>query len=88
MGWFVHEGFPASRDIRSPADLAALHLIISPPSAKLHAPVMKWFADAKVMPVRISTCNSLSITVQAVVKGLGLRWCRSGSFRTRSMRTA
>jgi len=72
MGWFVHEDFPAARDIRSPADLAALHLIISPPSAKLHATVMKWFADAKVTPERISTCNSLSITVQAVVKGLGV----------------
>jgi DNA-binding transcriptional LysR family regulator len=71
MGWFVHEGFAAAREIRSPADLAALHLIISPPSAKLHATVMKWFADAKVTPERISTCNSLSITVQAVVKGLG-----------------
>jgi DNA-binding transcriptional LysR family regulator len=72
MGWFAHEGFAGARDIRSPADLAALHLIISPPSAKLHATVMKWFADAKVTPERISTCNSLSITVQAVVKGLGV----------------
>jgi DNA-binding transcriptional LysR family regulator len=72
LGWFVHAGFPATREVRSPSDLAALHLIISPPSAKLHATVMKWFADAKVTPERISTCNSLSVTVQAVVKGLGV----------------
>ncbi len=56
----------------SPSDLAPLHLIISPPTAKLHATVMKWFADARVTPERVSTCNSLSVTVQAVVKGLGV----------------
>lgn len=72
LGWFVHAGFPKTREILSPSDLAPLHLIISPPTAKLHATVMKWFADARVTPERVSTCNSLSVTVQAVVKGLGV----------------
>jgi DNA-binding transcriptional LysR family regulator len=72
FGWFAHAGFPMTREVLSPSDLVSLHLLVSPPTAKLHATVMKWFADAKVTPERVSTCNSLPVTVQAVVKGLGV----------------
>lgn len=72
FGWFAHAGFPLAREVLTPSDLASLHLVISPPTARLHTTVMKWFADAKVTPERVSTCNSLPVTVQAVVRGLGV----------------
>jgi len=72
FGWFAHAGFAMTRELYSPADLSLLHLFISPPTARLHATATNWFADAKVTPVRISTCNSLWVTVQAVVQGLGV----------------
>jgi DNA-binding transcriptional LysR family regulator len=72
FGWFAHAGFPVTREVMSPSDLGSLHLLISPPTARLHETVLKWFADARVTPERVSTCNSLPVTVQAVVKGLGV----------------
>jgi DNA-binding transcriptional LysR family regulator len=72
FGWFAHAGFTLAREVLSPADLSPLHLIISPPTAQLHATATSWFADAKVAPLRMSTCNSLWVTVQSVVQGLGV----------------
>jgi DNA-binding transcriptional LysR family regulator len=72
FGWFAHASFKLSREVFAPADLSPLHLIISPPTAHLHATATTWFADAKVVPLRMSTCNSLWVTVQSVVRGLGV----------------
>jgi len=72
FGWFAHSSFAMKREVFSPADLSPLHLIISPPTARLHATATDWFAGAKVTPVRMSTCNSLWVTVQSVVQGLGV----------------
>jgi DNA-binding transcriptional LysR family regulator len=34
--------------------------------------MMKWFAEANVRPERVSTCNSLSVTLMMVRSGFGI----------------
>ncbi|WP_213953680.1 MULTISPECIES: LysR family transcriptional regulator [unclassified Variovorax] len=72
FGWFAHSSFAMTRETYTPADLCALHLFISPPTARLHATATNWFASAQVTPERVSTCNSLWVTVQTVLQGLGV----------------
>jgi len=72
FGWFAHAGFAVTREVFTPADLCALHLFISPSTARLHATATNWFAGAHVTPERVSTCNTLWVTVQAVLQGLGV----------------
>jgi DNA-binding transcriptional LysR family regulator len=70
MGWFASPELARwDREI-SPALLARHHLTISPPSARLYATAMTWFAGAGVVPARVSTCNTLSVTIQTIVAGL------------------
>jgi DNA-binding transcriptional LysR family regulator len=69
LGWFARADFEVARDVLSPADLCQFHLIVSPPTAKLHSTVSKWFADAGAQPRRVSTCNSLSATMLTIARG-------------------
>ncbi len=69
FGWFTGARFDVRRGTLSPGDLRAYHLIVPPPPARLHATVNQWFADAGVRPARISTCNSISATMLAVLHG-------------------
>lgn len=69
LGWFAGADFEIARGVMTPAELARFHLIVSPPTARLHATVTKWFADAGVTPLRVSTCNSISVTILTVVRG-------------------
>lgn len=72
FSWFAHANFAMTREVFSPADLSPLHLIISPPTARLHATATNWFANAGVKPERVSTGNSLWVTMQTVMQGLGM----------------
>jgi DNA-binding transcriptional LysR family regulator len=72
LAWFASADFELARDTLSPADLCQLHLIVSPPTAHLHSTVSKWFADAGVTPLRVSTCNSLSVTILTIVHGTAI----------------
>jgi DNA-binding transcriptional LysR family regulator len=72
LGWFASIDFALARDVLSPADLCQFHLIVSPPTAQLHSTVTKWFADAGALPLRVSTCNSLSVTVLTIVHGTAI----------------
>ena len=56
----------------SPADLAQFHLIVSPPTAQLHATAQQWFARAGAVPRRVSTCNSLSATIHTILHGTAI----------------
>lgn len=69
LAWFARIDFETARGVLSPADLCQFHLIVSPPTARLHTTVTKWFADAGAVPRRVSTCNSLSVTVLTILKG-------------------
>ncbi len=46
FGWVASTRMPVPPGVLSPADLAGLHLTISPASARLHATAMAWFARA------------------------------------------
>lgn len=72
LGWFAGIDFELAREVLSPADLCQFHLIVSPPTAKLHSTVNKWFADAGALPLRVSTCNSLSATILSIVHGTAI----------------
>ncbi len=72
MGWFARADFKLARGVLSPADLAQYHLIVSPPPARLHSTAMKWFSQAGVTPQRVSTCNSLSVTVLTILHGTAI----------------
>ena len=56
----------------SPKDLCRHHLIISPPTARLHTTATNWFAQGGATPTRMSTCNSLSVTVLSILEGLAI----------------
>jgi DNA-binding transcriptional LysR family regulator len=72
LGWFARADFKLARGVLSPADLCQFHLIVSPPTARLHATVTKWFADAGAQPLRVSTCNSLSVTILTILHGTAI----------------
>lgn len=71
LHWVASPRLVPKRDI-TPAVLASLPVItVSSPSSN-HALVMKWFRDAAVDPVNISSCNSLSTMLQLVAAGHGV----------------
>ncbi len=72
LGWFAAIGFELARKTLSPTDLCQFHLIVSPPTAKLHGTANKWFTDAGARPKRVSTCNSLSATILTIVHGTAI----------------
>lgn len=72
LGWFAGPGITVSRKALTPAALARFHLTISPPSARLHATAMAWFGQAGVTPLRVSTCNSLPVTISMILRGIAI----------------
>lgn len=72
LGWFASVDFELARGVLSPSDLCQFHLIVSPPTALLHGTVTKWFADAGALPLRVSTCNSLSVTMLTIAHGTAI----------------
>jgi DNA-binding transcriptional LysR family regulator len=71
------------QDVTKPADLADLHIMLSPPPSRFHTAVMAWFAAGHATPTRVSTCNSLTVTMQTVASGLAI-----GVLPVRLMRSA
>ncbi|MEO6749334.1 MAG: LysR family transcriptional regulator [Casimicrobiaceae bacterium] len=69
LGWYARADIKLARGVHSPADLCQFHLVVSPPSAQLHATAGRWFAQAGVAPQRVSTCNSLSATILTIRQG-------------------
>jgi DNA-binding transcriptional LysR family regulator len=72
LGWFARADFDLARGVLSPRDLSQFHLIVSPPTAQLHATVNQWFSAANVVPQRVSTCNSLSATMLTILHGTAI----------------
>lgn len=69
LGWFARADFAIGRDVLSPLDLCQFHLVVSPPTARLHTTVTRWFAEAGALPQRVSMCNSLSVTMLTILQG-------------------
>jgi DNA-binding transcriptional LysR family regulator len=72
FGWFASASLRLPRGTFTPADLEQYQLLVPPPPARLHATVMKWFADAGVKPRRISTCNSIYATAETIAQGAAI----------------
>src|SRR5882757_7154837 len=72
LGWVASTRLDISKAVLSPQDLCRHHLIISPPTARLHMTAMNWFAQAGATPTRVSTCNSLSVTMLSILDGLAI----------------
>ncbi len=72
LGWFVGPDLALPRQPLTPEGLAGFHLAISPPTARLHATAMAWFAQAGVAPTRVSTCNSLPVTTLMILRNLAI----------------
>lgn len=66
FAWVVNSEMDLPAGILTPAQLAAYHIIVSPQRAKLYTTMTNWFAQAGVVPERVSTCNSLPVTVQMI----------------------
>src|SRR5215471_12328469 len=69
FGWFASASLRLPRGTFTPADLEQYQLLVPPPPARLHATVIKWFAEAGVKPRRISTCNSIHATAETIAQG-------------------
>jgi DNA-binding transcriptional LysR family regulator len=72
LGWVASARFDISQAVLSPHDLCRHHLIISPPSARLHITATNWFTQAGATPTRVSMCNSLSVTMLSILEGLAI----------------
>lgn len=72
LGWFAGPTVVLSRMALTPRALAGFHLTISPATARLHGTAMGWFAQADVTPQRVSTCNSLPVTISMILRGLAI----------------
>jgi DNA-binding transcriptional LysR family regulator len=72
LGWFASAASGISRRVLAPADLCPLHLIVTPPPARLYTTVTRWFSQANAVPQRLSMCNSLSVTMRAIASGLAV----------------
>lgn len=72
LQWFAHASLSLPRGELDPRQLAQHHLMISPPTARLHTTVMRWFNEAKTTPSRVSTCNNVAVTRLAILEGLVL----------------
>jgi len=69
FGWFASTSLALPRRTFTPADLEQRQLLVPSPPARLHATVTKWFADAGTKPRRVSTCNSIHATAEAIAQG-------------------
>jgi DNA-binding transcriptional LysR family regulator len=72
LRWVGHPKLITAHSALSPQIIADLPIILMPKGADWYDIAMAWFAEAKLKPRRISTCNSLSVLTSLVRKGLGV----------------
>jgi len=71
LAWAASPDLHLPRTLR-PADLAELHVMLTPSPSRLRVTVMDWFAAAGSMPTRLSTCNNLTVLLQTLSSGLAV----------------
>lgn len=69
LAWFAVPQFGISPGVISAQELVAHHLMCAGPTSRLYRTAMTWFAQSGVEPERLSTCNSLDVTLRAVLSG-------------------
>lgn len=72
LAWFAGGHVALPRRPLTPRALAEHHLMIGPPSARLHQTVNRWFAAGGVAPARVSTCNNVAVTRLAILSGAAI----------------
>lgn len=72
LAWVASNEMDLPSGTLTPTILAAHHLIVSPQTARLHTTMTNWFAQGGAVPERVSTCNSLSVTLLMVRSGFAI----------------
>jgi DNA-binding transcriptional LysR family regulator len=72
LAWVASSDMDLPSGTLTPAELAAHHLIVSPQTARLYTTMTNWFAQGGAVPQRVSTCNSLSVTLMMVRSGFAV----------------
>ncbi|WP_306222860.1 LysR family transcriptional regulator [Bosea beijingensis] len=72
LAWMASGDIELPSGPLTPAQIAAHHLIVSPQTARLHTTMTNWFARAGVVPERVSTCDSLSVTILMIRSGFAI----------------
>jgi DNA-binding transcriptional LysR family regulator len=70
LQWAASPAFVLPRTTLTPEDMSTLHLLISPPSARLYATVTNWFQRAGVIPLRISILATMQLIATGAAIGL------------------
>lgn len=69
LAWYGRaDGVPAAEAV-TPQELVQHHLVVNAAPSRLHRTAQKWFRDNGVEADRLSNCNSLAITLRAVLSG-------------------
>ncbi len=72
LAWIASSKLKLPPGILTPSDLAQNHLIVSPQTARLHTTMTNWFSLGGSTPARVSTCNSLSVTLLMIKSGFAI----------------
>ncbi|MEZ5934564.1 MAG: LysR family transcriptional regulator [Alphaproteobacteria bacterium] len=72
FGWIARADYALLDRVLLPAELAEHHLILTQPSSRLHRTVTEWFAQQGAAPSRVSTCNSIDVTMRLVHDGTAI----------------
>ena len=72
LAWVAGRAMALPKGRLGPAELASFPIITNPRPSHLYATVHDWFAQAGETPVRLNTCNSLSIMTRLAVAGFGV----------------
>jgi len=72
LGWAGSPKLGLPERPLQPTDLQDVSILTTPRASLLHRDITDWFEAAAVEPTRISTCNSLSITVRLATSGYGI----------------
>lgn len=88
LAWVAGKGLDLPSRALTPSDLKAYPIITNPRPSKLYATIQEWFASVGDMPMRLYTCNSLSIMANLASKGFGLSLLPVGLFQSEMKRGA
>lgn len=69
LQWVASPGQGLSKRELTPADLASLPIVVTPPPSSLHSAMAEWFRAGQCAFDDVSTCNSIGTMVQMVAAG-------------------
>jgi DNA-binding transcriptional LysR family regulator len=72
LRWMAHPSLVPPETLGTPADLARLPIITLTPEADIYAVMQAWFQRGGAAPRQFSHCNSFSVLVSLVRKGVGV----------------